>query len=158
MLIFAAGMYFLIILIVFIIATIFVLLVVECSPNWSPTYTVKGTLYIPYAELKEPFYAWYDETSGQSRIDYYGGMVKTYQLSGSGKYGTSLKIAPITTEQELNALKCLQVNGTFDAKITPQSILPSLVGFECIGNLKMYIFIFIEIHYGEIPMFRFRGY
>lgn len=107
---------------------------VECSPNWSPTYTVKGTLYIPYAELKEPFYAWYDETSGQSRIDYYGGMVKTYQLSGSGKYGTSLKIAPITTEQELNALKCLQVNGTFDAKITPQSILPSLVGFECIGS------------------------
>lgn len=107
---------------------------VQCAPNWSQTYTVKGTLYIPYAELKEPFYAWYDAKNGQSRIDYYGGMVKTYQLSGVTKYGTSLKVAPITTEQELNSNKCLQVNGSVEAKIEPQSVLPSLVDFECIGS------------------------
>ncbi|CAG2059580.1 unnamed protein product, partial [Timema podura] len=41
-------------------------------PNFSDTYTVKGTLYIPYAEVKEPFYAYYDLDSGNSRIDYYG--------------------------------------------------------------------------------------
>lgn len=107
---------------------------VQCAPNWSQTYTVKGTLYIPYAELKEPFYAWYDAKNGQSRIDYYGGMVKTYQLSGVTKYGSSLKVAPITTERELNSNKCLQVNGSVEAKIEPQSVLPSLVDFECIGN------------------------
>jgi len=42
-------------------------------PNFSDTYTVKGTLYIPYAEIREPFYAWYDLKLGSSRIDYYGG-------------------------------------------------------------------------------------
>ncbi|KAJ8963977.1 hypothetical protein NQ314_005236 [Rhamnusium bicolor] len=60
-------------------------------------------------------------------------MVKTYQLAGSG-YGTSLKIAPVTTETEENAITCLQVNGTVENKILPQSILPSLVGFECAGD------------------------
>ena len=43
------------------------------SPTFSNTYTLKGTLYIPYAEIREPFYAWYDGKSGSSRIDYYGG-------------------------------------------------------------------------------------
>lgn len=104
------------------------------TPVWSDTYTVKGTLYIPYAEIKEPFYAWYDGASGQSRIDYYGGMVKTYQLSSVGHWGTSLKVAPITTETELNANTCLQVNGSSEAKIEPQSVLPSLVDFECLGE------------------------
>lgn len=44
------------------------------APTFSKTYTVKGTLYIPYAEIREPFYAWYDGNSGSSRIDYYGGI------------------------------------------------------------------------------------
>lgn len=43
------------------------------APTFSKTYTVKGTLYIPYAEIREPFYAWYNGNSGSSRIDYYGG-------------------------------------------------------------------------------------
>lgn len=103
------------------------------APVWSETYTVRGELVIPYAELVEPFYAWYDAASKQSRIDYYGDMVKTYQLGSLGPYGASLKIAPITTENELNARTCLQVNGTDDYSIKPQSILPSLIGFECIG-------------------------
>lgn len=75
----------------------------------------------------------YDVPSKQSRIDYYGDMVKTYQLGSSG-YGTSLKIAPVTTETEENTITCLQVNGTEDNKIVPQTILPSLVGFECVGK------------------------
>lgn len=95
---------------------------------------MRGELFIPYAELIEPFYAWYDSSSKQSRIDYYGDMVKTYQLSAMGPYGASIKIAPVTTEDELNARTCLQVNGTADYGIRPQSILPSLVGFECVGE------------------------
>ncbi|KAI7815231.1 Cathepsin L long [Rhyzopertha dominica] len=104
------------------------------APNWNPTYSVRGALFIPYAELAEPFYAWYDSNSKQSRIDYYGDMVKTYQLGTLGPYGASLKVAPVTTENELNAKTCLQVNGTEDFSIQPQTILPSLVGFECIGE------------------------
>lgn len=48
------------------------------GPAFSKAYTVKGTLYIPYAEIREPFYAWYDGISGSSRIDYYGGISSIY--------------------------------------------------------------------------------
>lgn len=61
-------------------------------------------------------------------------MVKTYQLSSIGRYGTSLKIAPITTETELNSNTCLQVNGSSEGKIDTQSVLPTLVDFECVGE------------------------
>lgn len=104
------------------------------APVFSNAYTAKGTLYIPYAEIREPFYAWYDAKSGNSRIDYYGGMVKTYQLSGEGPYGTSIKVAPITTETDMNKQTCLQVNGTGEMKIRPQTIIPDTVGMECIGE------------------------
>jgi len=40
---------------------------------FSNKYIVKGVLFIPYAEIREPFYAWYDSDVGNSRIDYYGG-------------------------------------------------------------------------------------
>ncbi|CAH2009945.1 unnamed protein product [Acanthoscelides obtectus] len=103
------------------------------GPVWSQTYSVKGILHIPYAEIDEPFYAWFDAPSKQSRIDYYGDMVKTYQLGGHG-YGTSIKIAPVTTEEEQNTRTCLQVNGTADNKILPQTVLPQLINFECIGQ------------------------
>ncbi|XP_017887967.1 digestive cysteine proteinase 1 [Ceratina calcarata] len=104
------------------------------APTFSNTYTVKGTLYIPYAEIREPFYAWYDGTSGSSRIDYYGGMVKTYQLSHKGLYGKSLKIVPLTTESRLNEETCFEVNGTQDFKIQCQAIIPDTTGMECIGE------------------------
>ncbi|XP_032691451.1 digestive cysteine proteinase 1 [Odontomachus brunneus] len=104
------------------------------GPTFNKAYTVKGTLYIPYAEIREPFYAWYDGASGSSRIDYYGGMVKTYQLSHKGQYGASIKIAPVTTESVTNEDTCLQVNGTSDMKIHPQTILPDASEMECIGE------------------------
>lgn len=117
-------------------------------------------MYIPYAEIREPFYAWYDGKSGSSRIDYYGGnqwifngsnepismsvlldlceqaqfvspgVVKTFQLASKGLYGTSIKVAPITTESITNEETCLQVNGSSDFKIHPQSIIPDTTGME----------------------------
>jgi hypothetical protein len=48
---------------------------VPTPPNFSDAYSAKGTLYIPYAEIREPFYAWYDLKLGSSRIDYYGGKI-----------------------------------------------------------------------------------
>nr|ARK19965.1 counting factor associated protein D [Ampulex compressa] len=104
------------------------------APTFNNAYTVKGTLHIPYAEIREPFYAWYDGKSGSSRIDYYGGMVKTFQLSHKGSYGASIKIAPVTTESVLNEETCLQVNGTKELKIKPQAIIPDTTGMECIGS------------------------
>lgn len=71
-------------------------------------------------------------------------MVKTYQLGHYGPYGTSIKIAPVTTEVEVNTNSCLQVNGTEEISISPQSILPALNGFECTG--LCYFFQFKQIN------------
>jgi len=84
-------------------------------------------------------------------------MVKTYQLSKLGEFGSSLKVAPVTTEkvQNLDSClqvngssehriepqpvttekvqnldSCLQVNGSSEHRIEPQSILPDLIGFK----------------------------
>lgn len=59
-------------------------------------------------------------------------MVKTYQLSHKGQYGASIKIAPVTTESVTNEDTCLQVNGTSNMKIHPQTILPDASEMEVI--------------------------
>uniref|UniRef100_A0A6P7FEG8 Digestive cysteine proteinase 1-like n=1 Tax=Diabrotica virgifera virgifera TaxID=50390 RepID=A0A6P7FEG8_DIAVI len=101
-------------------------------PEWSDTYSVEGTIHLPYAEIVEPFHAWYDGKSKNSRIDYYNGTAKTYQLGGNGN-GVQLKVIPFTTEEVLNQITCFQINGTEDDPVTPQSILPDLEGFEYQG-------------------------
>lgn len=116
------------------VLSVFTLGAYASPPSFSNTYTVKGTLYIPYAEIREPFYAWYDLNAGSSRIDYYGGMVKTYQLSNVGEFGVMRKIAPVTTETQMNRDSCLEVNGTKEFRIKPQSILPDLSQFKWIGQ------------------------
>lgn len=103
-------------------------------PKWPKEYTVSGVLSLPYAEINEPFYAWYDENNGRSRIDYYGGMVKTYQLTKKGNFGSSLKVAPVTTQQALNKVTCLEVNGTADNTIEVQSVLPMAKEFKLAGT------------------------
>lgn len=103
-------------------------------PKWPNVYSVSGILNIPYAEISEPFYAWFDRDNGRSRIDYYGGMVKTYQLTKAGEYGTSLKVAPVSTRQQLNKETCLQVNGSSDNAIEVQSILPNAKEFKLEGE------------------------
>jgi len=57
-------------------------------------------------------------------------MVKTYQLSKLGEFGSSLKVTPVTTEKVQNLDSCLQVNGSSEHRIEPQSILPDLTGFK----------------------------
>ncbi|XP_060527653.1 digestive cysteine proteinase 3 isoform X2 [Cylas formicarius] len=116
------------------ISTILLLVNGAVVPKWSETYRVKGILHIPYAEIDEPFFAWYDGPDNQSRIDYYGEMAKTYQLSGTFGYGTSVKIVPVTTEEKLNAKTCLQVNGSSENPIGVQTVLPDLTNFQLAGN------------------------
>ena len=53
---------------------------------------LRGTLSIPFAEIEEPFSAWVDIKLKKSRIDYYGGMVKTFQRGDMKEYGTSVKV------------------------------------------------------------------
>lgn len=101
---------------------------------WSDTYSVKGVLHLPFAEIDEPFSAWYDGPNKKSRIDYYD-TVKTYQLPTEYQYGTNLKITPVTmSDDKLNVIECLQVNGTSDEGVDIQSILPDTTDFTLSGT------------------------
>ena len=66
-------------------------------------------------------------------------MAKTYQLSKAYKYGTMMKIVPVTTEKEMNEVSCLQVNGTSNFSVEPQSILPDLTGFKVSTNSSVQV-------------------
>ena len=43
------------------------------KPTWPQKVYAEGYLVLPYAELSEPFTAYYDGPGKRSRIDYYGG-------------------------------------------------------------------------------------
>ncbi|CAL8102245.1 unnamed protein product [Orchesella dallaii] len=103
-------------------------------PIISQMYITQGTLYIPYAEIEEPFTAWVDLKAGRSRIDFYGGVSKTYQLGDRNDYGVMRKIVPMTDESSLNKISCFEVNGTSDNQISAQSILPDMTGFKYVGE------------------------
>ncbi|XP_034017029.1 digestive cysteine proteinase 1-like [Thalassophryne amazonica] len=103
---------------------------VPSLPDFGNTYHVKGVISLPYAEIIEPFESWFDLKAKSSRLDYYNGQVSTYQLAADQVYGTSYKISPETTEEELNVIKCFQVNGTKNNPIKPQGSLPDVQGFQ----------------------------
>uniref|UniRef100_UPI00398EC444 digestive cysteine proteinase 2-like n=1 Tax=Pristiophorus japonicus TaxID=55135 RepID=UPI00398EC444 len=100
------------------------------APTLEDVYHVSGILSLPYAEIEEPFEAWYNLPWNVSRIDYYHGQVVTLQHAFEKPAGISYKISPETTETELNVIKCFQVNGTIDNPVHPQSIFPSLKDFH----------------------------
>ncbi|XP_049606676.1 digestive cysteine proteinase 2 [Syngnathus scovelli] len=99
-------------------------------PDFGRAYHVKGVIWLPYAEIREPFEAWFDLKAKSSRIDYYHGQVSTYQLGAEQPWGVSYKITPETTEEELNVMKCFQVNGTKEEPVKTQAALPDVDGFQ----------------------------
>ncbi|XP_050788033.1 digestive cysteine proteinase 2-like [Gopherus flavomarginatus] len=99
-------------------------------PEFGDIYHVKGVISLPYAEIEEPFEAWYNLSGAKSRIQYYHGQVITYQLGSVKPYGTSYKITPETTETEVNVEKCFRLNGTKEKLVKPQSVFPHTRGFK----------------------------
>ncbi len=61
-------------------------------------------------------------------------MDKTYQLTNEGQFGTMLKVVPMTDENVMNQINCFAVNGSHDAPVTVQSILPDLTDFKLKGT------------------------
>jgi len=102
-------------------------------PVWSTSYSVTGTLIIPFAEIEEPFSAWFDGQNGRSRIDYYGGMDKTFQRADMGQHGTAFKVVPMTDESISNSETCFLINGSDAAPVAVQPVLPDLRGFTLKG-------------------------
>ena len=104
------------------------------SPSWPSSYTVAGELVIPFAEVEEPFMVFTDLSAGKSRMDFYGGMDKTFQRGDIGSLGTAFKVVPMTDESVANKMSCFKTDGEEGAPIEAQSILPDLEGFQLLGE------------------------
>jgi len=51
----------------------FVAVTAASGPQLPNAYHVTGTIYLPKADIVEPYEAWVDPEKGMSRIDYYNG-------------------------------------------------------------------------------------
>ncbi|KAK9394698.1 digestive cysteine proteinase 2-like [Crotalus adamanteus] len=102
----------------------------QMLPMLGDVYHVTGILKLPYAEIEEPFEAWFNKTGGKSRIQYYDGQVITYQLGYVKPFGANFKVTPETTETEVNIKECFQINGTSENPVRPQSVFPNLTNFQ----------------------------
>lgn len=107
-------------------------------PKWPTTYQVSGVLQLPYAEINEPFTAYYEAKKNRSRVDYYNSTVVTLQLgpvSAANKtdYGKNYKIAPAFLKGKQQT-GCFLVNGTSESPAAIQSILPDLTFFQLAGQ------------------------
>jgi len=103
-------------------------------PQFPSTYTVDGVLRIPYAEIEEPFTAYYDLTFKRSRIDFYGGMDKQFRIGDDGEFGAHVNLSPVTTEKVTNEMNCFKISGSAANPVLPSSILPDLTGYEFKGK------------------------
>ena len=56
--------------------------------------------------------------------------MKTFQLAHDGPYGSSKKVAPMTTETVKNQLNCFEVKGDAEDPVQPQGILPDITNFK----------------------------
>lgn len=106
-------------------------------PDWGDEYKVKGILYLPYAEIREPFTGYYDASKNLSRIDYYKGMVQTVQVAPNtddtdpdAPYGVNYKIAYMPDPKTWQPRRtCFLVNGTANASVPLQTVLPNVSNF-----------------------------
>ncbi|KAG8200213.1 hypothetical protein JTE90_024992 [Oedothorax gibbosus] len=121
------------------------LVVLGCSalptrdpPVFGDNYYVAGILLLPYAEIKEPFTAFFDKPNHRSRIDYYGNTVQTFQRADLSEFGVSYKVAYMPDETGQPVRTCFQVNGTSEAPVEIQSIIPDTTGFTYVKDTDCY--------------------
>ncbi|KAF8787469.1 digestive cysteine proteinase 1-like [Argiope bruennichi] len=107
-------------------------------PVFDTNYSIKGVLLLPYAEIREPFAAFYDQQNKRSRIDYYGNTVQTYQRADMGDFGVSYKIAYMPDESGTPVRTCFQVNGSNENPVGIQSIIPDLSVFGYVKDADCY--------------------
>ncbi|KAI3386659.1 hypothetical protein SNEBB_007757 [Seison nebaliae] len=121
------------------------------------SYYASGIIYLPYAEIEEPFKAFVNHDLKLSRIDYYGGSAKTLQ---SEQDNYSLKVVPESNEDFLNKMSCFRVNGSSSAPVQMQSVFPDLSDFDYMGteswrNINCALYKKVTKQFGRVNTYTF---
>nr|XP_027200209.1 digestive cysteine proteinase 2-like [Dermatophagoides pteronyssinus] len=97
------------------------------TPTFSKNYIINGRIFLPYAEIDEPFTAYYDELANKSRIDYYGDLQLTVQRADLGQF---YKIAYMVGSNQQTGRVCFNMEASPISPVTVQSVLPDLSQFQ----------------------------
>lgn len=132
---------------VLLLAATFAICLGQDPLQWGDTYMVQGVLQLPYAEILEPFTAYFDTKRNLSRIDYYGDVVQTIQVAGNASqcdggeestslcYGLVYKIAFMPDKATWEPQRtCFQVNGMANMTVTVQAVLPDATNFTFVRS------------------------
>ncbi|CAH0701962.1 unnamed protein product [Spodoptera exigua] len=98
--------------------------------EWPSQYTLKAKRMSLTDNVIEDYSIW--RTSKQSRIDYNNGYVKSFVKAKSKdfKYGVKFEIHPeATLDQDVDNV-CIAMGGSRYRRISPETILPEVDGFE----------------------------
>ncbi|XP_028967497.1 digestive cysteine proteinase 2 [Galendromus occidentalis] len=107
-------------------------------PTFADAYTASGFILLPYATLREPFTANYDAKQKKSRIDYYDGTMKTFQINTpytESPNGANFKIVWSPNRAHVVEEVCYQANATEAAPVNVQSVFPDLHWFKFAGEV-----------------------
>lgn len=81
------------------------------TPTFSNQYVATGRILLPYAEIDEPFTAYYDAVANKSRIDYYGDLMQTVQRPDINQF---YKLAWMEAANGNGPLRvCFSMGGTY---------------------------------------------
>ncbi|KAJ8725478.1 hypothetical protein PYW08_003661 [Mythimna loreyi] len=107
---------------------------VEANPNkplkWPSQYALKAKRMSLTDNVIEDYAIW--KNSKQSRIDYNGGQVKSFVTSKDKnfRYGVKYEIYPEASIEQDVITVCNNIEGNRWERLTPETILPEVDGFE----------------------------
>ncbi|EDV28493.1 uncharacterized protein TRIADDRAFT_51454 [Trichoplax adhaerens] len=93
-------------------------------------YRVKGKIRLPYANVVEPFEAWYSATLGKSLISYFSGMDTIFNFYQPQSHGVIWEICPIPRSDGIIKQTCLGRRGTRLKPIRAQPFIPNFQQFH----------------------------
>jgi len=102
--------------------------------KWPNAYQVSGNIYLPYGDIAEPYTAYVNMGTGQSRLDTYDGMSTVISVSTDGQFGTQYKIVPETTQNFTNRITCFKIPGMQGAAVMPQGVLPDISKYKYVAD------------------------
>lgn len=110
----------------YIFALVATIALADEKPIFSDNYVITGRILLPYAEIDEPFVAYYDANSNKSRVDYYGDLQLTLQRADLKQF---YKIAYMVQNGQTSRV-CFNMGDLPTAPVEIQSVLPDLSNFE----------------------------
>lgn len=105
----------------------FPIVALAADVDFPKQYKITGRIKLPYAEIDEPFTAYYDGPANKSRIGYYDDLMISVQRADQNMY---YKLAYYVNSKGDTERICFNMAGALLQPTTAQSVLPDMTPFK----------------------------